>query len=389
MGKIILYKAQSDYNVLRILIDYIEAALKNLGRDVAVIDLLKPDKFKRIEEELSSECDFVFSFNNVGIEIKNFDKSMYDALEIPFVSMSVDHPISHFIRFYEPVNNVLNFCVDNTHVDFINEHFNGSKLCKFMPQAGCICDDKKILRMDERDIDVLFVGGFSKPEELKETWTPYSNSVKSALGDLCDDMISNEGESLKNAADKVFGKDWIYVNDERFDIIRNILINVEKYIKSYRRCELIKEIAASGIKMSCYGKREQYEKIGFKNNLIINDPVDFKETLNLMNRSKIVLNFLPHRPSGASERGFSAMLNGAVCLTDKNEYILKEFEEDKEIKFYSWNNLNQISSKIEMLLTDLGNTQKIADAGRKKCMENHTWEKRFNDIIKILNECTV
>lgn len=113
--------------------------------------------------------------------------------------------------------------------------------------------------------------------------------------------------------------------------------------------------------------------------------VDITEVVRYMQHSKIVLhniNFV----TGLHERIFTAMLAGAVCVTEKYELLEKFFEDGKEIVTYSLDEPQQLVAVINDLLSDPRRAAAIAAAGRRKALQKHTWRHRGEQIAKWMDD---
>jgi len=64
--------------------------------------------------------------------------------------------------------------------------------------------------------------------------------------------------------------------------------------------------------------------------------------------------------------------------------MLKHFEEDKEMLFYS--SFEELVDKIKFYTKPENDEirQKIKENARKRAIKDHTWEKRFKKIFEII-----
>jgi spore maturation protein CgeB len=163
------------------------------------------------------------------------------------------------------------------------------------------------------------------------------------------------------------------------------LQSIDSYIRSYQRFEFITQLASKGIKIDCYGNNSLKnipEQINA--NLDFHQPVDFSETLHLMNQAKLVLNLLPHFTEGTHERVFSAMLNKTTCVSNTSSYLEEEFRDGTDIIFYDILQLDNLVEKIHYYLSHIEELKVIADNGFQKAHQHHTWKERAKEIIKLV-----
>ena len=160
----------------------------------------------------------------------------------------------------------------------------------------------------------------------------------------------------------------------------------EHYIKNYIRLKCIETLEKAAFTTHIYGKG--WNDLEFKN-IKINPEVDFTHALKIMQQSKIVLNATPTLSSGCHEGVFSAMLNGAVALTNTSTFYKQEFFQNKEIVRFQWQNLQNLPETINSLLSKPQKIQDIATNSQEKALQNHTWINRSKEILEIIKTCSI
>jgi spore maturation protein CgeB len=101
-----------------------------------------------------------------------------------------------------------------------------------------------------------------------------------------------------------------------------------------------------------------------------------------MRKSKIVLNTI--MVPGSHERVFSAMLNGAVVLSDSNQFYQDFFKDGEDLLLYRWTQIDKLPGIIKEALSSPEKLAQIAAAGQQKAMAEHTWEKRAEMLLGML-----
>ena len=101
--------------------------------------------------------------------------------------------------------------------------------------------------------------------------------------------------------------------------------------------------------------------------------------------SKIVLNIHhPQSVEGLNARTFDIPACGAFEMTDYKKNVEKHFEIDKEI--VTFKNINELKSKIDFYLKNDDLRKDMAEHGKQKVLNEHTWVHRANDVITALRE---
>jgi len=106
----------------------------------------------------------------------------------------------------------------------------------------------------------------------------------------------------------------------------------------------------------------------------------FEQMAEFYNKCKIVVN-----QSGGNDinmRMFEATACGALLITQKVPYLDELFEDGKEIVVYS--TMKELIKKINYYLEHDDERKKIARAGQVRTLNDHTYQSRVKEIIKII-----
>jgi hypothetical protein len=386
MSRIVLYKGQSQYDVLRIFIDQLAVAFsQQLGKQVCIVDWLSLDITDQLNKAFSEPCEFVFAFNGVKGDLNANNKNLYETLDIPFIAALVDHPLYHLKRLETISNNMIVTCVDRAHVTYLKER-KYQQTMAFLPHGGSKWTGENESDESKREINVLFGGSFQSSNQFYETIAAFPKYVKKILDEVIELTLWQNGISMEDALNKVFKNHDIYLEPELSKKLNLLLHLVDQFIRARRREKVLEVLAKAGIVVDVYGNG--WENAHWASSLRVHPPVDFLSMLELMNKSKLVLNIGPNFTNGSHERVFSAMLNGAMAVTDNNLYFASEFKAEEEILLYNWSELDVLPDKVAYYLSKPDQISEIAAKGRKKAETNHTWKNRAERILEILEVYT-
>jgi len=110
------------------------------------------------------------------------------------------------------------------------------------------------------------------------------------------------------------------------------------------------------------------------------------EMFKLLRKAKITFNI---HGDGAGEYAgnmklFEATGVGSCLVTDNKKNIAELFDTNQEIVIF--NNVDECIEKINWLLNNEEERQKIAKKGQQRTLKDHTVEKRCELIIEIINK---
>ena len=380
--RFIIIKGLSQYDTLRVFSDQIKNELEKLGNIVTVFDLTDKNVTQTIQAEVNNKVDGIISFNGIGVETKINGMYLSEFFDTRFYAYIVDHAMRHVSRIEVPMNNMNVIAVDYDHCCYVNEYIKSVTNSYMIPLGGMEADVK--VPFDDRSIDVLFTGSYVNPAENLKQLEGHSDIIKNVAYGEIDCMLNNSGLSEEEAFYKYFNDNNL---SEMCDAIQDFmieLVEIDSYVRNYRRHRLIETIVNAGIKINVYGNGWENFKCENRENLIIGSAVNYYENLNLMANSKIVLNIMPEFKKGTHDRVFCAMLNKAVCLTDKSTYNVENFTDGEDIVFYDVDNMAELPNIINWILNDTELAKKIALKGYENADKNHRWSNRVEAFLETL-----
>lgn len=358
----VLMPSSSQYEVLH---HFARKLYEAFVRSGASCRLLSGDE--RIYATLNSPPDFTIGFNGA---LKVEDGSLVcDHIKVPHVSCLVDPPF----RFLELTSSpfVIITCDDQTGCSLLKTR--GFDRAVFLPHAveqELVADPHM-----ERIYDIAFLATCIDGEKRKKDWKKHfgtqifkvmDQAAEAALGDNTTSFISVLEEQLDP-------KEYQQVYEE-----------VEMYIKGVDREELLNAfpdhpVHVFGGSVDQSGWKDRIKK---HSNIIVHDPVSYHEALEIMKRSKVVLNSSIKNKLGAHERIFTAAACGAVVVTNDNPLMQQYFRDGKDLFLYDRLNFEKTRRQVQDVLDDENKRLQIAEAGRACVMSAHTWDHRVEQLLK-------
>lgn len=144
-----------------------------------------------------------------------------------------------------------------------------------------------------------------------------------------------------------------------------------------RRPAVVDALGAAGIPVAAYGA-------GWPGG-----PLTTDEMVQMYSRSRINLGF-----SGVAEmagayclkgRDFEVPMSGGLYLTEAHPELERWFRVGEEIETYR--GVDDLIDTIHRLLADPARAAAIRRAGRQRALAEHTWEKRFEAVFRVMGVC--
>lgn len=110
-----------------------------------------------------------------------------------------------------------------------------------------------------------------------------------------------------------------------------------------------------------------------------------EKVLKIYRSSKIVLNIHdPEAKEGVNTRTFDILACGARELVDYKKSLNDHFHVGKEIIAYK--NLKELHSLVAYYLEHLEELNEISEKGRRRVLQEHTWDQRIRQLIGTLSD---
>ncbi|MDE7062392.1 MAG: glycosyltransferase, partial [Lachnospiraceae bacterium] len=106
----------------------------------------------------------------------------------------------------------------------------------------------------------------------------------------------------------------------------------------------------------------------------------------VVRNAKLALNTMPWFKDGAHDRIFTAMLNGAVALTDPSIYLKERFTDEKDLRFYELKELTELPAIAEDALLYPGRMERLTNEAYERAVTQDTWECRARELAQLMEQ---
>lgn len=382
MKKVLLLKGISQYDAMRIYIDEYAKGLEQEGFESIILDAKEDDILDQIIKNIkSNKIDWIFTCNGVLLEDKFFN-DLLNQYNIKKCTFFYDHPIYHNERLNGADLNTIVLTCDRNHANYIKQHFNNIGLVDFLPLSGSYLNN--YIPYNQRTIELLFTGSYSNKDVTLSNLKNLPDVYYKIAIEMIEKMIDEPESTIEDTLNDILNYYQFERTNEEFHLMLLLLANVDKFMREYYREKLIRSIVENDIVINVHGNG--WDKFPCKReNIIIREGYGNKALQSLAN-TKISLNIMPWFRAGFQERIASAMLSGAVSLTDTSDYIASNFKNYDNIVVYSLKELYKLPGIIRDLLNNSEKAMRIAENGLAEAQKNHTWHNRMKEVINIIEK---
>lgn len=375
-GSILLLRAGNA--IIRYTCQQIGQAYRRYGYQVYEFDMKGlPEKTSELEEIIKGGVSYAFVLNNFGWFINQMNKNVWELYGIPCINFLFDHPSHSFQALKEAPKNGIVVCVDRKHVNMVRKYFPEISQCVFMPLGGQDISAYRIWKpWNEREIDVLYLGGYKDLKDL--SLTPFQEIIVAEMKKSPDRTIEEiiEIHGARDEAGAAKGN------------IRKLIeenCSADWYMKLWIRAEVVKHLLDGNIKVDVCGGGWENAEFYTHPNLHCHGDLSQLDCLEMIRNSRIILNVMPNFRDGTHDRVINAMLGGAVALTDNTLYMQESFIEGKDYAAYSLKELHKLPELVGGILENPQKAEAMTKRAYQKAAVNHTWDARVKELMKELS----
>lgn len=339
----------------------------------------------------AGEVEFSVGLNNCVSGIYTSPgETMYKNLDAPYVSILLDAPYNRTVDNigFDCKNHFL-CLLDKSHLGIAKKLYPQKKFYgeMFLPLGGISGSNEDEIFSRERPYDVVVsASSFSNGNPVRFWHEDIADKKFVRILDDVADYLLAEPVSVAQGFKYVLNDRGLY--DEAFmNAMLPYYFKVFRYIKTVRRAKSIELLVKNDICVDIFGD-------GWENIPIVRDNIggcvrlhkgtSYQEALNLMAQAKVVFQDQAEFNNGAHDRVFSAMLSGAVVVSEYSSYLDKEFSNGKDIFMYDWKNgLSQVNI-IKELLNDESKRLSAAVSAYGKANRRHRWVNRAQSITEAM-----
>jgi spore maturation protein CgeB len=371
------------YESKRYFTEKLSEALNRKGIETTIFDIQEnPLEAFDAMSILQYQPDLICSFNSIP-PLPGKNKFFYDFLKIPCLSLTVDPAMYSLNLIHSPYSIVS--CVDRNDCESFKAA--GFEKVFFLPHAT----DKSIISTSkERIYDVVFIGSCNDYEGIREHWKKYyAKEAIAVLDDAVDQVLSDKYITITQALINALNAARISKEEVNFHELYYFL---DFYTRGKDRVELIRSITDANVHV--FGQTMIGHPVhtlgwshylGNQSNVTLHQFLPYNMSFDILKQSKICLNSMPFFKDGSHERIFNSLACGALPITSGSKYIEEVFEIGKDLFKYEPGHWKDVNAKVNFYLANDKERIKIVESGRKKVMENHTWDNRAEQLLEAAN----
>ena len=365
---LILVGSNMYYGVLAGFANSLADALVGLGQAVITTN----GRYGGYDELSTEELQMQVYKAVIGFQAPALETDFFQKLKGGRYQFWFDNPIFSADFLGKASKHTHMLCQDAFYAKFMREYHHIENAIQF-PPAG----EEMEIHAEEKIYDIVFVGTYGEEFE-----TAYEDAFQNEFFQYMREHFNSTFEDGLKAIWTKQGKS--YTEQEvvqQLSELRSVCFD----IFNFYRHKVVETILQAGIPLHVFG--DSWKKyVGEAADLLIIHPeVAAEEALHIWVRSKIGLNIMRGHKAGMTERIANIMLCGACCLSDETVYLKEHFRDGEDIVLFRGDALEELPRRIKCLLHNEEERTRIARAGQEKARREHTWRKRAEELLELID----
>ncbi len=357
--------------------------------DYYAVDVNKEETYNSKYFDLYAEQENVImvTFNNIGVRLMASDGSnLWKKNNIPVFDCIVDHPRNFDDIMLKPECDLYVFSLDEDHVEYIKRYYKKIKGVFFSPNGGNEVNSSIPFR--KRKMDVIYMGECQKKIGAYPVLHQFSDGGQKFFSGCISNLANQPMKATETIIEQYCKDNAEYISEETlFELKSNYSGFIEATVRRFYKLEGMKALSDAGVHVDVFGTESWLdEDYPYSDNIVLHGRIPVNEMMDEIGNAKISLCFIPWFKKGCSEKNFDSMLNAAVCVTDRSDYLNEHYMDGKNIVYFDLNNPRQMANDVKWLLDHPDEAEKIARNGYNTAKKYDTWMNRFEYIWSVITQ---
>ena len=328
---------------------------------------------------------------------------LWDKYDVACINIIVDHPFYYYEELKYLPNRYLQICIDGDHTDYMRQFYPAIALGETMPLAGCDYRDSfgsgapfslredvtdpallipnltgttiPSLPIAQRSTPVVFTGCYTQPDFFLTYMSRNGAEYDAFYHGILDDLLADPDQCIHTVYLRHLNRELPELTQEDLRNVMNKMIFLDLWIRFTFRGKAIQTLVEADVPVHCIGAGWETLSVKNKNRLSYTEYSDTEVCLKAISEAKLSLNVMPWFKRGSHDRIYSSMLNGAVCVTDKSQYLTEHFTDGDMLRYYDLKNLSALPDIVTGLLEHPDTMQEMADRARAYAKQHLTWKQ--------------
>lgn len=336
-----------------------------------------------LEQFAGQSYDAVLDINSIlpGVQLED-DSYLTEHIHAPFFNYIVDHPM-HLHPVLQKAQNSYVICLDETHRQYIRQHYPGISGCFVLPLAASVPEGGKPFQ--ERSRQFFFPGTYVPLVEYKAKLQRMPHFHGASCFDAAEEYLRQYLENSNLPDLPTWYQSLQDGNPPGPGQIYEQCRYMDRYLREVLRHRVLEAVLAEGYTVHVTGAHWEYYEGKYRDRLMIHPPCDYPLALRQMGDSQIVLNVQPLFPNAPHDRILCGMAAGAVVLSDSCQFLVDTMKVGEQYLGYDIRRPEHSLHKLRKYLRDTNRLAEIAEQGRQAVLHRYQWSDWAGQFLEIID----
>lgn len=378
MKKVLVVQGQSRYRVLNVAADRIAEGIIQKGYDVEMMIRNESISFSDCQKMLDGDYNFIFSCQAIAFDAVMQDKTPFlNSLNKPYFGWLFDDPLFHGSRVQNAVcPESFLFFIDKSFPDYARMMYPGIKNAYYLPHGGfrqqAVIGDHFVA--DYKDIDILFSGNIAEKRNIDDYADALLPIEMLLIKEGLKILEKHPWYCVRQALELVLHGLGEELTGELLSDLSNVIQIVDYEIRYQCKYQILESLLKKGFIVHVIGDGSSELTSRYPGQVVVHGGLDIESVVQLIGRSRIVINPAPMFPYGIHERIATALLAHSVCFTPYSPFLENEF--DCRLEFIDLMNLDGMLKRMREILDNFTDYIPHLENNYRIASESHTWERR-------------
>ncbi len=378
MKKVLVVQGQSKYRVLNVAANQIAEGFVRKGYCVEMMIRNKSISFSDCQKMLDGDYNFIFSCQGIAFDgIMQDGTAFLDRLNKPYFGWLFDDPLYHDSRVQNAVSpESYLFFIDKSFPDIARMMYPDIKRAYYLPHGGFRQPDiaGNHCFADFKDIDILFSGNIDSKKNIDDYTGVLMPIEMTLIKETLKVLEVYPWYSVRQGLEAALHRLGEDLTGELLLELGNVIQIVDYEIRFQCKYRILESLLKNGFVVHVIGEGTSELTSRYPNQAVVHGGLDIESVVQLIGRSRIVINPSPTLTFGIHERIATALLGHSVCFTPYSPFLENEF--DCHVEFIDLMNLDQMTRRVREILDNFTDYVPYLESNYQIASEAYTWERR-------------
>lgn len=292
------------------------ALMEPLGFKGQTLRLWDPDVVQQLDAVIGAGVAFAWGYAGIGARLAVRGRNLWDALQVPFVSILADAPYIMPANHHVRTPWVVNGYVYREWLELQQGQFGSSQVSALLPMGVIPNPARHARRLSDRPIRLLFVKSGSDPAPIRARWASWPARLQPVLHECADTLAAMDPQPLAPTVRACLLAHGLLLDGNK-PLLFGLMHELDTYLRALRATAMARALLP--LPADIVGDGWDHLS-GEEGRARFHPPVDAATLDTMYADTQILVNVTPNFASGAHERVLRGFAARCRVVSDDNEH---------------------------------------------------------------------